>query len=482
MPKIRASAQRTSASPPADSGSASEHGGTSHSPSPRTRTRTAHPNLQSYRASARNQETGADTGDGAAAPQHFRRAASPTRRAPDSRSTETTSAAERRPAPGTGTAQRRRAGNAPATARNARAASTSEPQREAAQTGGAMHYVNRAINAVFGTTQMMWRMYVAALAVTGPYRMVRNTRDLVSYPGPTLFSIAKLSGRIDDSVVRQAKANVLERHGEFIPTDSACHTITPRVTFDSVEGIDAFAAGVRRAVNGKDNGQPKEMLLRPYAELGGSLHVAQHEYLHCFTHPHFVNAVRESRQPTSIEEGLTEHLADQLPGNPLAKFTPLDIMTLPNGKRLKAAAADLERAVGKETLQRAYFSGDQGAIDKVATAIVNIWPKAPTLTALDSIGQRRPRKRQVLAECFAGASLLHVGQLPDGWTRGFLPVYDFAQISAGQAEQMRRQAEDARERLGEAFDQAFCNFAPGPQKAALVSIEKDLMAHWKRVL
>ncbi|WP_197329799.1 hypothetical protein [Ralstonia syzygii] len=480
MPKISVSAQRTSASLPADSGSDSEHGGTSHSPSPRTRT--AHPNLQSYRASARNQETGADTSDGAAAPQHFRRAASPTRRAPDIRSTETTSAAERRPAPGTGTAQRRRAGNAPAAARNARAASTSEPQHEAAQAGGAMHYVNRAIDTVFGTVQIMWRMYVAALAVTGPYRMVRNPGDLISHPKSTLFGITSLSARIDDGIVRQAKANVLERHGEFIPADSACHTITPHVTFDSANGIDDNASAVRRSVYGKNKGQPEEMLLRPYAQFGANLHTAQHEYLHCFTHPHFTNSVEASRQEIGIHEGLTEHLADQLPGNPLAKFSIYDVMKLPNGRRLKTAAADIERAVGKETLQRAYFSGDQDAIDKVATAIVNIWPKAPTLTALDSIGQRKPPKRQVLAECFAGASLLHVGQLPGGWTRGFLPVSDFAQISAGQAEQMRRQAEDARKRLGEAFDQAFCNFAPGPQKAALVSIEKDLMDHWERVL
>ena len=259
------------------------------------------------------------------------------------------------------------------------------------------------------TAYRVWQGYVGMLAISAGYRTLRNPGEALRHPVATLGGIMSFSERIAEQTIQQGQADVLDRYGADIPTDSVCHDIEPRISYDLPNGL---SGRVTRGERSPEDTKPVDFELNRFVPIGGGLHAVHHEYLHCFTHPEFVNAMRHSPHWRTIEESLTEHFADKLPGHAIGKFGPYDLSKLPNGKRWSQAAAELEQAVGTETLRRAYFGGDVDAIKKVSVAVVNIWPKAPTLAAWHSIQSSPRSQRQSLAECYVGAALISTGKLP----------------------------------------------------------------------
>lgn len=217
-----------------------------------------------------------------------------------------------------------------------------------------------------------------------------------------------------------------------------------------------------------------------------------HEYLHCFTHPAFASAISGSAHAETIEEALTEHFADRLPGPAVGKLNSYDFSRLANGKRRSQAAAELEQAVGSDTLQRAYFSGDADAVRAVSAATVEIWPKDVTNAAGRSIRAGTRAEQRTLAECFVGAALIVTGTVPPeplpgsgnngNWPLDYLPVTQFSRISPAQTEALRTQAEALRADLGPAFDQAFYGFDWEIQGEAMAQIRAAIHAAWRPVL
>jgi hypothetical protein len=357
----------------------------------------------------------------------------------------------------------------------------------AAQPGRAGLLARRAGNAVVNGMVGAWKLYVGVSALSIGYRFARNPRDIIERPIAATIGAGWCFGeRVNEHTIAQGRAAVIERHGNFIPPDSACYGIEPKID-DYL-----YAGDVERANEQTGDHRPTGMRLGRFLPLGGGRHAVHHEYLHCFTHPAFASALSRSPHARIIEEALTEHFADRLPGHSVGKLSKYDFNKLPNGKRWSAAAAELEQAVGSETLQRAYFGGDADAIRAVSAAAIGIWPRDVTNAAWRSIksGSREHQRR--LAECFVGAALIATGMVPPepvpgsgnngNWAMDYLPITKFSKITPQQAQALQTQAEALRARHGPTFDQAFYGFDEAMQGEAMASIRKDIHAAWKPVL
>ncbi|WP_158534267.1 hypothetical protein [Paracidovorax avenae] len=324
-------------------------------------------------------------------------------------------------------------------------------------------------------------IYVPAMAGSMLYLGARHPKDLLSHPGQTLMGGASFSNRVTKETVQEGRANVMAAFGSHIPADSACHSIVPVIGFQSPDASTRDSHLIRER-----NGQPTTMYLYPFASNAGALHTVHHEYVHCVTHPGFDKAIRKSEHWRTLNEALTEYFADQLPGSWIGKLGVYDFSKLANGKRLKAAAAELEATVGKEVLRKAFFAGDPQAISQVTDAVLDIWPKRPNFSAWPMVRWLPRHQQQALGECFVGLSLLDQQKLPTTshsvWASQLLPVWTFDSISKQQAQRMQEQAEEARNRFGRPFDRAFCHTDPEVQAAAMQKIGEELARWWKTVL
>lgn len=302
----------------------------------------------------------------------------------------------------------------------------------------------------------------------------------------TLKGVITFSERVDESVLQEAQHAVLEKFGSYIPADSECYQARAEVVF----GMDVGTGRIFQT-GGFFHPDRNWLTLTPYHLRKTGLHMAVHEYCHCFTHLQFDDAVTNSLIFEAINESLTEHIADKIPAYGwLSKFMSrrdsiYDSEVFPNGKKVMQAAQELEEAVGEATLLRAYFSGDKAAIRKVSRAAVDIFPKMVTLGVWDAIQEVAANKDnryiQPLGECFVGASLLSSGELPPKIPQ-YQRVFDFSQINAEQQKEIKNQAEQVRERLGTAFDQAFYNFDKDEAEESIKLVYEDLRTHWKSVL
>jgi hypothetical protein len=390
------------------------------------------------------------------------------------------------------TVRRRRA---PGERRERDAEASASGSREAGEAGEAEHVggigqvARRAGRAAANGLMRAAQVYVGLTALSTAYRGVRNPRDIVERPLGMLAGGWTFAERVNEHTVAQGRAEVIAQHGGFIPPDSACYEVTPRIVDDLPYGS---AGSVDRGNYRSGDWRPTDFQLNRFVPNAGGRHAVHHEYLHCFTHPSFASSISKSPHARTIEEALTEHFADRLPGHAVGKLGPYDFRRLPNGKRWSAAAAELEQAVGSETLQRAYFSGDADAVRAVSAATIEIWPKDVTNAAWRSIraGSREQKRR--LGECFVGAALIATGKVPPeprpgsgnsgNWAMDYLPVTRFSDIAPHQAEAIRTQAEALRAELGPVFDQAFYGFDEAIQGEAMAAIRAAIHAAWKPVL
>jgi hypothetical protein len=325
------------------------------------------------------------------------------------------------------------------------------------------------------------KLWVGAMAISAGYRAVRNPTDYLFHPIATTLGAATFSPRTTPETLDLARANVLAHYGDHIPADSLCHGVRPEISWNFGD-----LTGNYGAMSGNQWMEPKELKVAAYTSLANPQHVANHEFIHCYTHANFRRAVAGSPDATRVLEGVTEHLADQMPGHWAGKLSSYDLQRLPDGKTWTQAAAELEQAVGREVLHAAVFAGKPDAVYAVSQAVLQIWTKVPdpdvwiaALMAPDAV--RRP-----MAEAVIGASLLYAGKLPEP-VLGFapnpvLPIQRFADIKPADAERLREQAQQARDRIGPRFDLAFCKAAAPQQMRARMEIQSDLARHWKPVL
>lgn len=357
-----------------------------------------------------------------------------------------------------------------------------QPQREAATdfmgrlASGAVVAGGYAAHALAA----MAKLWVGAMAVSAGYRAVRNPTDYLFHPVATSIGAATFGGRTTQHTLDQGRAQVQAAYGDHFPANPACDRVTPEISWNL-----AHIAGNYGQVGRDHRMQPKQMHIAAYTSLADPQHVVNHEFIHCHTHPNFLRAIESSPDAVKIDEGITEHLADQLPGHWATKLGVYDLSRLPDGKTWTQAAAELEKAVGREVLHAAVFSGASDAVYQVSQAMLQIWSKVPDPDVWMSAMAAPQNARQPLAEAVIGASLLYQDRLPEpilGYPpRPVLPIARVDEIGPADAARLREQAQQARERIGPRFDLAFCQAGKTQQRRALMDIQSDLARHWKPV-
>lgn len=423
-------------------------------------------------------------------------------------STRTSAGSSRRLSSVEGLEPRRRSGGA-AAPRRARVDRDEQLQAQARQDAQPVSMLGRAVRLVQSSAGTLARFYVGAAAVAtaaggyGAYRYASNRMADPSAgpsglaplpqanhqgPVPAMLidrALGDLPGdpAVDLATLHQARHEVLARYGAFVPEDSPCHDVQPRLSIvnsaahpDRIGEAELSPGDLHATSVAVDSRMSRRM---------GAV-VAHHEFVHCYAHPDF-NQVLASSADLSIMEGLTEYFSVPLgpAGLDLSRVLPGDPMA--NGKTVIEALAELEKKAGKKTLKRAYFSGDPAAIARVTDAISKIWPKVPSRLAwAHNKALPNPALKRAFAEHFVGATLLYTGKLPDDTVLGpagdVLPVARFTDITAQQADKLRLQAQGLRDRIGaEKFERVFCNLRQDQQKQRMQEIESDLVPGWQPV-
>ena len=299
--------------------------------------------------------------------------------------------------------------------------------------------------------------------------------DFVQHPDQAILGTLKLSQRADANTLSRANNTVLNHFGQYIPDNSACYKAKAEVTFD----LPSNTAG-------KFYMESNEVKVAAYHPLGSHPnHHARHEFVHCYTHPDFMDKNKYTKNE-ELYEGVTEHITDKMPHD----MWPLDMdssayheFKLSNGKTWTQAANEIEQKVGEETLLKAVFSGDKNAISDVSSAAANIYPKAYSTQVWNNIGLvTEMRGTQELTECYVGALAANEVEIPDTYSKPYLPVSFLDNISAQDRQQMAEQAKACQERMGDVFNAAFFGFDKDGQKDALKAVREDVKMYWKPVL
>lgn len=333
----------------------------------------------------------------------------------------------------------------------------------------------------FNALMALSKLWVGAMAVSAGYRALRNPTDYLFHPVVTTIGAATFSARTTQHNLDQGRALVQAAYGDHIPANAACNQVTPEISWNLAD-----IAGNYGLLKNNRWMESEQMRVAAYTSLADPQHVANHEFIHCHTHPNFLRAIEKSPDAVKIDEGITEHLADQLPGHWATKLGVYDLSRLPDGKTWTQAAADLEKAVGREVLHAAVFSGAPDAVYQVSQAMLQIWSKVPDPDVWMSAMSASQHLRRPLAEAVIGASLLYQDRLPEPmlWypPGPVLPIARVDEIGPADAARLREQAQQARERIGPRFDLAFCQAGKAQQRRALMDIQDDLARHWKPVL
>jgi hypothetical protein len=274
----------------------------------------------------------------------------------------------------------------------------------------AMNYGRRIGRGSLRFVKASAKAYLSFVGIGAAIKLVKHPGDL--RPDVLQFVLAALTGteRADMLEVQNGRQLVLQTYGNFIDTETQC--VDPVVTFvpalrkdnngPQISGrYDAYGSsghiavpvnkttvgtgtgfldGVAGQLNATEghSGYATNGSYCPDVRLqrAGTLsfttynlylpQVAVHEYLHCFTHQNFSDAVNDpkvgSKLSHALVEGTTQYLALQTPFDRRGDLTGKSSASYPDLVRFIGHVAD---DVGINTLTKAYLSGDQKAIEEV---------------------------------------------------------------------------------------------------------------------
>lgn len=304
---------------------------------------------------------------------------------------------------------------------------------------------------------------------------MRNPMDFVEHPGQAIMGTLTLSQRADANTLSHGNSTVLSHFGQYIPGNSACYKAKAEVVFDLPSNIA-----------GQFYSDSNEVKVAAYHSFGSHPnHHARHEFVHCYTHPDFMDKTKRTDNKALLE-GVTEHITDKMPH----AMWPLDRdasayhkFKLENGRTWTQAANEIEQKVGEETLLKAVFSGDRKAISDVSAAAASIYPKAYSNQVWNSIGiVTALRGTQELAECYVGALEANKVEIPNAYSKPYLPAAFLGDISTEDRQKMAEQAKACQERMGDVFNAAFFGFDKDGQKDALKAVREEVKMYWQPVL
>ncbi|WP_143518001.1 hypothetical protein [Pseudomonas sp. PIC25] len=319
------------------------------------------------------------------------------------------------------------------------------------------------------------KVFTGIIAASAAYRGMRNPMDFVEHPGQAIMGTLTLSQRADANTLSHGNSTVLSHFGQYIPGNSACYKAKAEVVFDLPSNIA-----------GQFYSDSNEVKVAAYHSFGSHPnHHARHEFVHCYTHPDFMDKTKRTDNKALLE-GVTEHITDKMPH----AMWPLDRdasayhkFKLDNGKTWTQAANEIEQKVGEETLIKAVFSGDRKAISDVSAAAASIYPKAYSNQVWNSIGiVTALRGTQELAECYVGALEANKVEIPNAYSKPYLPAAFLGDISTEDRQKMAEQAKACQERMGDVFNAAFFGFDKDGQKDALKAVREEVKMYWQPVL
>lgn len=240
------------------------------------------------------------------------------------------------------------------------------------------------------------KAYLGFVGIGAAIKLARNPGDLRADALQFVKAAFTGTARADSLEVQQGRDLVLKTYGALIDTTKQC--VHPVVTFvpalkkpgngpqtsglfiagtspgepvasagrtgTAANGTHAHHAARRFPGNVATRVQSGELRFTTY-----NLYLPQiavHEYLHCYTHPNFMNALTDTRLDAQLRhdlvEGTTQYLALQTSfdrrGDRSGKYSGIYLNEVKFIGRIKDA-------VGIDTLKKAYFSGDSKAIGKV---------------------------------------------------------------------------------------------------------------------
>jgi len=240
------------------------------------------------------------------------------------------------------------------------------------------------------------KAYLSFVGIGAAIKLAKNPGDL--RPDALQFVKAAFTGteRADSLEVQKSLALVLQTYGDFIDTKTQC-----------VDPVITFALALRDDENGKQHSGQfiyRSKFIHATNKGGTAINstrannstitlpnivgkqvqsgelqftaynlylpqVAVHEYLHCFTHPGFLNTTNQSKLVTqlgsTLVEGTTQYLTLQTPFDRQGDFSGKFSSFYPEEVKFVGKIVD---KVGIDTLKKAYFSGDRSSNKKVLDA------------------------------------------------------------------------------------------------------------------
>ncbi|WP_235814390.1 hypothetical protein [Pseudomonas syringae group genomosp. 3] len=154
-----------------------------------------------------------------------------------------------------------------------------------------------------GPVRLFVKPMVGTLALSTGVRFARYPGDFAKDPGGSVWAAINLQHRSSVTHLEQGNKTVLERFGAHIPKDSACFKARADVTHDVPSGVA-----------GQWNHKTQRVKLNPNIHFESHpAQVAGHEFIHCYTHPEFVERHIKHPHWKALNEGLTTRLTEKLP-------------------------------------------------------------------------------------------------------------------------------------------------------------------------
>jgi len=214
------------------------------------------------------------------------------------------------------------------------------------------------------------KIYTSFLAVSSGIKVATNARDVVEAPAGFFLTIFAGTARADGMQVQVSNTAVLREYGAFINTQTQC--VHPTIRFVNTLKLDGKrVGGLYERANANANGLDPDVISIDTYNLYLP-RIAAHEYLHCYTHQNFNNAIYDrnagldSGTQRKIIEGATEYLTRKTPVS--SSGDPLFVIYKAYGDYVKFIKT-IVRDIGEETLKKAYLSGDAESIQKFLEAV-----------------------------------------------------------------------------------------------------------------
>ena len=206
------------------------------------------------------------------------------------------------------------------------------------------------------------KIYTSFLAISSAIKIGSNPKDMVTAPLGFFESLVTGAPRADGLQVQDSRDAVVKQYGNYIDVGTRC--VNPTITFvHNLKNQGQRDLGLYDRFD-PDSNKPHADRIRLDTYNLYLPSTAVHEYLHCYTHPNFTQAIYNSdiRLRKQLVEGTTEYLTRKVP----VTSNGDTLHAIRNGYSDYVKLVDrVVNDVGEETLKRAYFSGDQTAMVQV---------------------------------------------------------------------------------------------------------------------